>query len=82
MEPLPLKSWKESHKIEKTVWSTRQSLTNDGWLWLSRETVISMHVQKDSFVLKFIKKLNGFNRSFIKKTRLRKENKATHENVT
>ena len=41
-----------------------------------------MHVQKDSFVLKFIKKLNGFNRSFIKKTRLRKENKATHENVT
>ena len=68
-----LKSWKVSHKIRKIVWNTRQSL----------ETVISMHVQKDFFVLKFIMKLNVFNPSFMKKkSRLRKENETTHENVT
>ena len=73
MEQAPLKSWKVSHKIRKTVWSTRQNL----------ETAISMLVQKDSFVLKFIMKLNVFNPSFMKKkSRLRKENETTHENVT
>ena len=42
-----------------------------------------MHVQKDSFVLKFIMKLNVFSPSFMKKkSRLRKENESTHENVT
>ena len=42
-----------------------------------------MHVQKDYFVLKFIMKLNFFNPSFMKKkSRLRKENETTHENVT
>ena len=34
--------------------------------WQSLETVISMHIQNDSFVLKFIKKLNGYNPSFLK----------------
>ena len=42
-----------------------------------------MQVQKDSFVLKFIMKLNVFNPSFMKnKSRLRKENETTCENVT
>ena len=38
---------------------------------------------KDSFVLKFIMKLNVFNPSFMKnKSRFRKENETTCENVT
>ena len=42
-----------------------------------------MHVQKDSFVLKFIMKLNVFSPSFMKKkSRLRTENESTHKNVT
>ena len=42
-----------------------------------------MHVQKDSFALKFIMKLNVFNPSFMKKnSSLRKENETTNENVT
>ena len=42
-----------------------------------------MHVQKYSFVLKFTMKLNVFNSSFMKKkSRFRKENETTHENVT
>ena len=42
-----------------------------------------MQVQKDSFVLKFIMKLNVFNPSFMKnKSRFRKENETTCENVT
>ena len=62
-----------SHKIRKIVWSTRQSL----------KTVISMHVQKDSYALKFLMKLNVFNHSFMKKkSRFRKENETTHDNVT
>ena len=47
------------------------------------KTLILMHVQKDSFVLKFIMKLNVFSPSFMKKkSRLRKENESTYENVT
>ena len=42
-----------------------------------------MHVQKYSFVLKFTMKLNVFNSSFMKKkSRFRKENETTHENIT
>ena len=70
MEQALSKSWKVSHKIREIVWSTRQSL----------QTVISMQVQKDSFVLKFIMKLNVFNPSFMKnKSRFRKENETTCE---
>ena len=61
------------HKIRNIVWNTRQSL----------ESVILMHIQKDSFVLKFIMKLNAFYPSFMKKkSRLRKKNETTYENVT
>ena len=42
-----------------------------------------MQVQKDSFALKFIMKLNVFNPSFMKnKSRFRKENETACENVT
>ena len=49
----------------------------------SLETVIWMYLRKDSFVPKFIMKLNVFNPSLMKKkSRLRKENETTHKNVT